>query len=55
MKESFFGLGLAFVCNFDGKVIDVAWDDFGLHAGFDWWRQGARPSCAGLAVKRRAA
>jgi diguanylate cyclase (GGDEF)-like protein/PAS domain S-box-containing protein len=30
MKESFFGLGLAFVCNFDGKVIDVAWDDFGL-------------------------
>ena len=29
-KESFFGLGLAFVCNFDGKVIEVAWDDFGI-------------------------
>ena len=29
-KESFFGLGLAFVCNFDGKVVEVAWDDFGI-------------------------
>lgn len=29
-KEAASGLGLAFVCNFDGKVVEVIWDDFGV-------------------------
>ena len=30
IKEPLFGLGIAFVCDFDGRVTDVVWDDFSL-------------------------
>ena len=30
IKESAFGLGIAFACNFDGQVSEVVWDDLSL-------------------------
>ncbi|MBP6007552.1 MAG: EAL domain-containing protein [Rhodoferax sp.] len=30
IKESTFGLGIAFACNFDGEVSEVVWDDLSL-------------------------
>lgn len=30
VKEEFFGLGVAFACDFEGRVTEVVWDDFRL-------------------------